>query len=109
MPFKDKSKQQAYAREHYSQNKEKYLESNKRRRQALKDFVKHLKEKTPCLDCGKNYPHYVMDFYHLRDKEFLINKFVTNNNRSGLMSEIQKCQIVCSNCHRERTQNRLKI
>ena len=108
MPYKDASKQRTYGREHYSKNKEKYLESNKRRRDELRNFVRLLKQKTPCKDCGISYPHYVMDFDHLKDKEGLISKFIANNNRTGLHKEIAKCEIVCSNCQRERSYQRLR-
>jgi hypothetical protein len=107
MPYKDISQQKAYAKKHYIENKKDYLECNKRRRKELKEYIKRLKENTPCTDCGVNYHHYVMDFDHLESKEGLIKVFVSNNNRTGLEKELKKCEIVCSNCHRERTQRRI--
>lgn len=109
MPFKDKSKQKEYAQMHYLKNKTIYIASNKKRRQELKHYIRSLKQNTPCADCNISYPHYVMDFDHLYDKEALIKKFINNNNKSGLLNEIKKCEIVCANCHRQRTQNRLLL
>lgn len=107
MPYKDSEKQREYSRNHYKSNKARYLESNNRRRQELKSYIKELKERAPCNDCGLSYPHYVMDFDHLYDKENLIKYFVNNNNKRGLEKELAKCEIVCSNCHRIRTYKRL--
>lgn len=64
--------------------------------------MKETKESTPCMDCGKCYPYYVMDFDHLSDKQFSISKIKWQNSSINL-KEIKKCEIVCSNCHRERT------
>ena len=68
-------------------------------------YIKTLKEKTPCKDCGINYPSYVMHFDHLKDKKFNIGS-VTSISRKTLIAEIEKCEIVCANCHAERTYKR---
>ena len=68
-------------------------------------YVKELKEKTPCKDCGINYPSYVMHFDHLRDKEFNIGSY-SHKSINRLMLEISKCEIVCANCHAKRTHER---
>jgi hypothetical protein len=78
-------------------------EKNKKRNQ---DYVRSLKEKTPCTDCGINYPYYVMDFDHIQDKIKNVGRLMKNSHNT-LLKEIAKCEIVCSNCHRERTQKRL--
>ena len=63
----------------------------------------------PCIDCGNRYPFYVMDFDHVRGaKEFSISdaryKSITIHN---LEKEIAKCDLVCANCHRIRTYERI--
>lgn len=62
----------------------------------------------PCADCGVQYPYYVMDFDHVRgEKVFTIaTKKCRYLNAKILQSEIDKCEVVCSNCHRERTYKR---
>ena len=107
MPYKDIDKQREYSKNHYRENKRKYLDSNSRRRTLLKEYVNGIKANTPCTDCHVQYPYYVMDFDHLRDKTALIKKFVRDNNKSGLEIEIKKCELVCANCHRIRTNQRL--
>lgn len=55
--------------------------------------------------CGKQFPHYVMDLDH-RDPNEKVAAVAAIINRGSwrlLLAEIEKCDIVCANCHRERT------
>lgn len=63
----------------------------------------------PCQDCGYSYPHYVMDFDHVRGEKLLNIGQASQKNLAPkrIIDEIAKCDIVCSNCHRERTAQRL--
>ena len=76
----------------------------------LRDYVIQLKESTPCKDCGKKFPFYVMDFDHRDPKKKLmgIPQLVANCSKKKLLAEIKKCDIVCSNCHRIRTAKMMK-
>ncbi|WP_134745488.1 hypothetical protein [Microbacterium sp. Root53] len=63
----------------------------------------------PCSDCGE--PDLVMlEFDHLpgTDKKFDISRAVGASTRSwrAILTEIEKCEVVCANCHRRRTANR---
>lgn len=61
----------------------------------------------PCVDCGKTFPPYCMDFDHRDPKEKTLNiAKVYAFGRKRLLDEIKKCDVVCSNCHRIRTHNR---
>lgn len=61
----------------------------------------------PCADCGHSYPSYVMDFDHVRgEKVDNISTLVSNQKWKLLSEELPKCELVCSNCHRERTHQR---
>ena len=94
---------------HYRRNKQQYLDKNLRSFHKRREFVRQMKNQ-PCADCGKSYPYYVMDFDHREDetKEFGLNA-VTQKAINSLKREIAKCDVVCANCHRERTfQRRLK-
>jgi hypothetical protein len=72
-----------------------------KKRQEIYEY----KEKTPCADCGNSFPHYVMDFDHVRgEKLFNVSSAVSRRiNKTTLWEEIAKCEIVCANCHRIRT------
>lgn len=68
-------------------------------------IVKEAKAR-PCADCGIQYASHVMQFDHLGDKEFSIGQRGRNLSRRRLLAEIQKCEVVCANCHAERTYQR---
>lgn len=80
--------------------------SRKRRmRERRLEFIRAQKA-APCMDCGQQYPWYVMDFDHRGDepKEFGLARARACVTR--LAAEIAKCDLVCSNCHRTRTWRR---
>ncbi len=57
----------------------------------------------PCVDCGERDP-IVLDFDHLRDKRLNISALANRGARwEVVLSEIEKCEVVCANCHRRRT------
>ena len=61
----------------------------------------------PCKDCKRSYPPYVMDFDHLGDDKFTnLAKMVGRYSWAKILEEVEKCELVCSNCHRIRTWNR---
>jgi len=70
-----------------------------------RDEVYEYKQNTPCADCNQNFPHYVMDFDHVRgEKKFNISSAISRRiNKKTIWEEIAKCDVVCANCHRERT------
>jgi len=69
--------------------------------------IDQLKAK-PCTDCGESFPPECMDFDHIKPKKRSIGALrnATIAQRSILLREIAKCELVCSNCHRIRTKSR---
>ena len=58
----------------------------------------------PCLDCGRSYPPHVMDLDHVRGVKVAdVSALVAKGKRSAVLIELEKCEVVCANCHRERT------
>lgn len=69
--------------------------------------VNTLKATIPCKDCGQKFPPVCMDFDHLRDKFKQVSTLVYSGvDWEVIADEIAKCEIVCANCHRIRTQLR---
>jgi len=100
--------QKNYSRQHYLNNKEKYLDKDKIRRDEYRKLIAQYKD-VPCKDCGKKYRPHVMDFDHVNpeEKSFTIGRAVAIGiHKEIVIEEIKKCEVVCSNCHRERTYNR---
>lgn len=80
--------------------------SAKRWLHAQRRIVERLKSE-PCVDCGVRYPSYVMDFDHVDgEKVGNISAMRGRASETRLLEEIAKCDLVCSNCHRERTHQR---
>ena len=82
-------------------------EYRKGRVEAIVDVIRAAKAK-PCMDCGIEYPPYVMDFDHVRgEKKFNIARATKDKpSMEVLLAEIEKCDPVCANCHRIRTHER---
>jgi hypothetical protein len=92
-------------RNSYRKNARYYIQKKQERRKEMRRFIEKMKDK-PCQDCGKKYPHYVMDFDHLKDKDFCISAKLHSKGIIQIANEIKKCEVVCANCHRVRTHNR---
>lgn len=66
-----------------------------------------IKEKSGCVDCEQSYPWYVLDFDHVRGKKVAnIGQMLDYFSVEDILKEVAKCDVVCSNCHRERTYQR---
>lgn len=109
--YSRKEDQAEASRRHYLQNKEvmkaRARVSTKARRERFRKLLQEIKT-VPCLDCGRSYPHYVMDLDHVRGQKVgNIGDLVAQGVALfKLLAEIDKCEVVCSNCHRERTHAR---
>ncbi len=98
-----------YVREHYARNKKRYIEKATERRKRTELKIRKLKEK-PCTDCKIQYEWYKMSFDHLDPSIKLdnIGTLITRNNLKLLLEEVDKCEVVCLNCHAARTYKRKK-
>lgn len=88
--------------------KEKWKATQKVSRRArvleLRKFIQELKSSSPCTDCGGFFHFSAMDFDHVRGEKYRgISELVSLSMRSALMEELEKCELVCANCHRVRT------
>lgn len=104
MPTNNPEYQKRYRDQHYLDNKQKYIDQASARKLALRNEVWELK-RVPCLDCGRSYNPWVMHFDH-RPGETKVGNIATmvrNNQRTKVFEEIKKCDIVCANCHADRT------
>jgi len=115
MPFKDIDARKAYMKEyskkHYEANAEEYkfkaAKSNRKIRKRNRDYIKNIKESNPCMDCGEFYPFYVMHFDHIYDKNGSVSDLSrASSSIERIQKEIDNCELVCANCHAERTYSR---
>ena len=110
MPYTDIAKRRECHKRYYLRNKELYYKKNVKRKTQLIDFVNALKQK-PCMDCGVQYQPQVMDFDHRDGKTKIagINQMINLHScsKAKILAEINKCDLVCANCHRVRTYCRI--
>lgn len=83
--------------------------SDTTRRQANRNFVNEIKLRRGCADCGYNARAIALDFDHL--PEFVkidnVSKMILSDaTLDAIQREIDKCEVVCANCHRIRTEDR---
>ena len=84
------------------------------RRQQLKLEMVLLKGGV-CLDCGMSLVEFpeCADFDHVRDEKKFILSTVTSScvytrTVDEVLDELEKCDLVCANCHRKRTKQQWK-
>lgn len=110
MPYKDPTdpinieRARESRRKHYHKNKEAYIARAKAKSAELYQIVKE-KKNVPCTDCGVKYPTHVMQFDHLdaTTKVRDVSALCKYGNLKALLEEIDKCEVVCANCHADRT------
>jgi hypothetical protein len=95
--------------EYYHNNKDKVFAKSQRHKQEQKLALIEYKG-SKCFDCGLSFPPYVYHFDH-RDP---LEKSFGIGQRKGhsiydLKKEVEKCDLVCANCHAVRTHNNHEI
>lgn len=85
----------------YHKNQGAQVERNKKVFKIKNDNYIELKKTLSCVKCSENR-YYLLDFHHLDPnlKDFTIGSRV-NGGIKRLQDEINKCIVLCSNCHRE--------
>lgn len=75
-----------------------------------KQIIRKLKTDRGCKDCGYNEHFAALEFDHVdgRDREQDTVARLMGKSINRIMQEIEKCEVVCGNCHRIRTFNRLQ-
>jgi hypothetical protein len=111
-PYKNKSKnkrstickvcQREYKNKHYRENKKAHYERNQKTKVKLIEYYKQIKLESECLLCGE-CEYACLDFHHLDPTSKVKNVGVLTAYGSikNLQLEIEKCVVLCSNCHRK--------
>lgn len=58
----------------------------------------------PCHDCGEMHPWWRMEFDHVRGP--VTRRFSRLASIKKVTEELEKCDVVCANCHRDREHRR---
>jgi hypothetical protein len=105
MPYKNpevrKKKQKEYVDTYYEKNKEAIIAASRESARTYKEKWRGYKATLACVQCGQNHPA-TFDFHHIdrSTKEASINKLIKNRAFKRAMEEVQKCVVLCANCHR---------
>jgi DNA-binding MarR family transcriptional regulator len=90
--------------------KEKAANRRKQDRHKITNYIRLAKTGKVCVDCKEDYPPWILEFDHLpgTDKLFTIGQHNISRDKSleDVKAEIKKCEIVCANCHKNRTYSR---
>jgi len=96
-----------YRKQHYLQNKEKYVAKarkwNKIQGQTLKKFLFETLSESKCIDCGET-DIVVLEFDHIGKKRLGLAEMYKNRySLQKVKEEIAQCVVRCANCHRRKT------
>ena len=99
MPYKDKEKQKEFQKKHYLNNKQSYRESVRELRKRNKEYAHDIK--VCCKNCGLK-DKVCLDFHHISDKTKTVSELIRDATTiEKLQLEIDKCEVLCGNCHRK--------
>ncbi|MEX2229835.1 MAG: hypothetical protein WEB13_09390 [Dehalococcoidia bacterium] len=81
------------------------IRQQKVRLQGLREWIRSLKSSQPCADCGGYFHWIAMTYDHLPGsaKRGEISNLIAGGYRRVVEAELEKCELVCANCHAVRT------
>lgn len=101
---KNPDKLRAYRRDWYARNRAASIEKAAVRRKILQGWLKEYKSALSCEKCGER--HWAcLEFHHRdpseKDVEIARMAFDKGWGIGRMMAEINKCAVLCANCHRK--------
>jgi hypothetical protein len=77
--------------------------SRHKRRKIVRQYVYDYLKSHPC-PCGESQPE-CLDFDHIDplNKREKVSELIRNCSLNVVKAEIEKCNVLCANCHRKRT------
>lgn len=87
---------------YYKRYKKELNARNIERAHEKREYIR-LRKNSPCMDCEDTFHFSSMDFHH-RDptKKFKCLGYMWRFSLVKIQEEIDKCDLLCSNCHRKR-------
>ena len=91
----------AYTRARWPQYKIKSDLRVEKIKERFYKYINEFKQKNPCVGCGEK-EIICLDFHHIdpNEKKYQIS-YMIRHNFTKILKEINKCVIVCANCHRK--------
>ena len=99
--------EQWYSPENFAKGRRRECNYMAKRAATMRQIVQDYKLSKGCVDCGyKGHPA-ALDFDHLPGSEKLFNvSGRVARSADVVFAEMEKCEVVCANCHRIRTVTR---
>jgi hypothetical protein len=105
MSYETSESLKGYNREYYQRNRKHLLEKQREKNRRLagnrRKWLVEYKRTLSCIRCGENHPA-TLTFHHKKstDKSFEIgNAIALGVSLQKLIAEIEKCEVLCANCH----------
>lgn len=97
----------AFRNNWYQKNKDRHLKNVHSRklevRELARKFVFDYLSSHPCVQCGETDP-LVLEFHHRQGKDKAVSVMVAGGYPiPTIQAEIDKCDVLCANCHRRLT------
>jgi hypothetical protein len=106
MDYKTKTYHQQKAKEHYHANRDEYLKRNQEQKARTRNILNEAKA-SGCMLCSEA-DLCCLDFHHLGDKDMTVSTMLGMND-ARVRAEIDKCVILCRNCHAKVHAGRLHL
>ena len=91
--------QKQYRRQHYLDNKQKYIDKASKRSKKVREEWQKFKSTLKCSRCEENHPA-CLQFHHTDDnKEECVSRLIGIASLKKAIEEIKKCIVLCANCH----------
>lgn len=91
---------------YYNRNKQHYRDNSRRKRKKIYDYLNNIKS-VGCYLCNEK-DIACLDFHHLDSKYDQVSHMQTHSMKL-INDEIDKCIVLCSNCHRKLHFHKLTI
>ena len=86
----------------YDKNKRQKIFATRTRKQETALWLREFKSNLCCIRCGESRPA-CLDFHHKnpKEKDKPVSQMVNAGmSRAKMIQEIEKCDVLCANCHR---------
>ena len=108
MSFVSKDPKYEAKKDHYKKNKKLWVERRHKRRKENKQWIRKFLSNNPCK-CGESRVA-ALEFHHRnREKKKIgISKAAQDWSLDRIKNEINKCDVLCRNCHRKKHWDEIK-
>lgn len=76
------------------------LQKYGKKQTVIRSIINAFKASKKCVNCPEDDPC-CLDFHHLENKKDTVSEMIERKNLRKIVAEINKCVLVCANCHRK--------